>query len=72
MFLIFLSGKPRDFFLIHVDFQSKYFREVKQIQAYCFQTLIGNVGGYIGLFVGYTIKEIPTLLKMVYDRVKKI
>ena len=38
-----------------MDFQSKYFREVKQIQAYSFQTLVGNVGGYIGLFVGYEV-----------------
>ena len=52
--------------LIKVNFLSGHFKEIKQIRAYNVQSLIGNAGGYIGLFLGYTLKEMPSLLKTMY------
>ena len=42
------------------------FKEIKQIRAYNVQSLIGNAGGYVGLFVGYTVAELPALLAIAY------
>ena len=52
--------------VIKVNFLSGHFKEIKQIRAYNVQSLIGNAGGYIGLFLGYTLKEMPSFLKMIY------
>ena len=35
------------------------------------QDLIGNVGGYIGLFLGYSFLQIPEFLILVYLRAKR-
>ena len=35
------------------------------------QALIGNVGGYIGLCLGYTILQIPEYLQAVFHRYKE-
>ena len=67
----FFLGKPDDFFVFRILFRSPLFKEIKQIQAYSVETLVGNVGGSIGFFLGYAIKEIPTFLHKIYKVVKK-
>ena len=52
--------------LIKMNFLSGHFKEIKQVRAYNVQSLIGNAGGYIGLFLGYTLKEMPSFLKIIY------
>ena len=32
-------------------------------------TLVGNIGGYVGLFLGVSVSQIPELLLKVYRRV---
>ena len=58
-----------DFFVLNINFQARTFKEIKQVRAYNAQTLVGNAGGYIGLFLGYTIREIPTFLRYIYQKV---
>ena len=70
--LIPLLGKPDDFFLVIIHFQAPVYKEIKQIRAYNLQTLVGNAGGYIGLFLGYTIKEIPVFLRKLFETAKAI
>ena len=48
------DGFGSDFFRVALDYPNHY-RETKMIQAIDFQTVIGNAGGYIGLFVGKMI-----------------
>ena len=61
-----MIGYSDDFFVLNVNFKAPTFKEIKQVRAYNAQTLIGNAGGYIGLFLGYTLKEIPTFLRNLY------
>ena len=35
------------------------------------QTLIGNVGGYIGMCLGYSLLQIPNFVLLVTDKIKK-
>ena len=35
------------------------------------QALIGNVGGYIGLCLGYSIWQLPNLLLFIYQKIRK-
>ena len=55
-----------DWFKIRLWFRSNKFMEIKQIRAYNFQTLVGNGGGYIGLFLGCTIIELPSMISSAY------
>ena len=56
--------------LIKMNFLSGHFKEIKQVRAYNVQSLVGNAGGYIGLFLGYTLKEMPFFLKTLYGFTK--
>ena len=62
------NKEGRGWFRITVNFDKNEFKEIKQVRAYSAQSLIGNAGGYVGLFVGYTIAELPALFDMLYTR----
>ena len=49
----------------------KGYLEIVQERAYTFTTLVGNVGGYMGLFLGYAILHFPKLLSNMAESIKK-
>ena len=59
-------------FRISVDIIGKTFKNIEQNRAYTFQTLIGNAGGYVGLFIGTTISELPYLIFLGYKNIAQI
>ena len=59
-------------FRITLRYPGNTYKIIKQIRAYSAQSLIGNAGGYVGLFVGYTIAELPLLLMATYTKLKNI
>ena len=46
------------------------FQEFKQTRAMDWQALMGNVGGYVGTFLGYTILQIPNVLRKLYEKIQ--
>ena len=58
-------------FRVSVIYEKQTYREIRQVRAYSVQSLVGNVGGYIGLFVGYSLLQIPELFKNVYNSIIK-
>ena len=47
---------PNDsYFGVTVRFPELDFKETKQIKAFDFNDLLGHIGGYIGMFLGYTL-----------------
>ena len=61
-----------DWFKVRLWFRSNRFMEIKQIRAYNLQNLVGNGGGYIGLFLGYSIVQLPSMIISAYSRLKRI
>ena len=61
-----------DWFKVRLWFRSNRFMEIKQIRAYNFQNLVGNGGGYIGLFLGYSIVQLPSIITTTYCRLQKM
>ena len=50
-----------------------YPEEVKTIEMHKevdFHSLVGNIGGYLGLFMGYAIVQIPALIFLIVDCIK--
>ena len=51
--------------LFIIDFIEPNFKEIKQVKAFGIESLIGNVGGYIGLFLGFSIIQLPIFFAQV-------
>ena len=61
---------------VKINFEAQLFREITEVPAYTIHTLIGNVGGYIGLFLGFSLKEMPrailSLIKNAHNKATKL
>ena len=45
--------------------------EIEQTQALGGLALFGNVGGYVGIFLGVALMQMPDLLEHVYKKIFK-
>ena len=63
--------KHRHWKRITIIFQEQFVKETVQHKAYCLQSLIGNAGGYVGLFIGTAAYDIPTLLTSFFSKFQK-
>ena len=59
-------------FEIKIDILTDTFKEIKQVRAYSGQSLVGNMGGYLGLFLGYALLGVPSLVLAAWSNVKKL
>ena len=59
-------------FRISVDIIGKTFKNIEQNRAYTLQTLVGNAGGYVGLFIGTTVAELPYVMFLGYKKILQI
>ena len=50
-------------FQVLLDFQGDTYMEITQTRAYDGQSLVGNAGGYIGLFLGVALIQLPTSIR---------
>ena len=46
---------------ITVHHRQTSFKEIEQIRAYNIRSLVGDMGGYMGLFLGYALLNFPSL-----------
>ena len=72
MYVILLLGFTNDsYFTFWVFYRQTSFREITQIRAYDLDSLYGNIGGYMGLFLGYALLNLPTMFFILYGYIKK-
>lgn len=50
------------FFIIHKTHGNSIFNEMIQTKAYTLDDLVGTIGGFIGLFLGYALIQLPDLI----------
>ena len=63
---------PNDtYFKVKIQFEDSMFMEIKHVRAFDIQNLIGNAGGYLGLFTGYALLQVPNLVVFVVNRIYK-
>ena len=58
-------------FEIRLEIQTDSFKEIRQKRAYSPQNLIGNLGGYLGLFIGFTLLDLIKCMKLFSSGVRK-
>ena len=47
---------------IEIGYDDRYYAEILQLQDFGAQDFISNLGGFIGIFLGYSMMQIPDLL----------
>jgi hypothetical protein len=57
------------YFKVAVEFDDSSFMEIKHVRAFDVQSLIGNSGGYLGLFTGYALWQIPHLINFTIQKI---
>ena len=50
--------------LIEIMYLDKYYEEISEIKDFGFEDLISGAGGFIGIFLGYSMMQIPQLMGM--------
>ena len=48
------------------------FNQVEQTRAYNIDNLIGEIGGYLGLFLGYALAQIPSTILFLVNCIQKV
>jgi hypothetical protein len=57
---------------IVVGFKSFNYKEIKHIKDFTIESWVGNVGGYIGLFLGCAIWEVPNFIEFLFRKLKRM
>ena len=53
--------------LLVINFERAVYREISNFRSYNLEGLVGNGGGYVGLFLGCAVWQIPDLANFVYN-----
>ena len=60
-----------EWFMIEFLILTNKFKEIKQIRKYSVQSLVGNLGGYIGLCLGYALLNLPAVIMGIWKQMKQ-
>ena len=70
--LIIFRLKNESYFVIGQTYRQTQFRDTIQTRAYSFEALVGNIGGYAGLFIGYALAQFPTSVASLFNYLRKL
>lgn len=59
-------------FKVSLQIEDATFMNIQHVRAFDAQSLIGNAGGYLGLFTGYALLQIPSLFNFVLRCLQKL
>ena len=65
------NSAPNGSFVIKQIYYQTRFTDKMQTRAYTIDDLVGTCGGYIGLFLGYAVVQLPKLIEVLYHTIKK-
>ena len=58
------------YFAVYLYFPRASFKNIVLVRAFDIQTLIGNAGGYIGLFLGNTLLQLPGFVYYLWKKLR--
>ena len=56
---------------MQLNFKLSYYEEIIHVRAFDTQNFIGNVGGYIGMFLGASLWQLPVFIKFISNSLSK-
>ena len=66
------NSKETQQFKVAIEFEDSTFMKIEHVRAFDIESLIGNSGGYLGLFTGYALLQIPSLIRFISNSIEKI
>ena len=57
---------------MQLNFKLSYYEEIIHVRAFDTQNFIGNVGGYIGMFLGASLWQLPVFIKFISNSLSKL
>ena len=64
------SSYDESYFNFEVIHRQTQFKEIRQIRAYDVESLYGDIGGYMGLLLGYSVLNFPAMIISCYGSIK--
>ena len=49
-------------------YQEQYYQELEYLPDFDAETFISNIGGFVGIFLGYSMMQFPELLSIAFSR----
>ena len=46
----------------YFNYQEQYYQELRYLPGFDVETFISNIGGFVGIFLGYSMMQFPELL----------
>ena len=62
---------PENTTRMNIYYRSNSYKEIRQMRAYTINMLVGNIGGFFGLLLGYAFVQLPGLLKSVISGINR-
>ena len=62
---------PENHTQITVYFRNNFYKQIIQVRAYSLMSLVGNVGGFVGLLLGYALVQLPGLISVIHTHFNK-
>ena len=59
-------------FEVILEFTDTTYMEIEQVRDYGIQDVVGDVGGYLGLFLGFALLQIPEVIFTIISWIKDI
>ena len=55
---------------MYIIFKGTTYKEILHIRSFDIESLVGNMGGYIGLFLGFAVWQVPDGIKTILLMIK--
>ena len=65
----FDNGYAGNYFVVYINHPEETYKEIRIVQSFDVETLIGNGGGYLGLCLGYSLLQLPTFVFWIYSKI---
>ena len=56
---------------IRIVFPDETYEEIQNVKDFSFESLWGSVGGFVGIFLGYNLMQLPDLLLNAFKYIKQ-
>ena len=57
---------------INIDYRSKFYQEIENSRDFGFESFWSSVGGFVGIFMGYSILQVPELISNLFTLLRSL
>ena len=64
--------RPGGHIIIKVSYMDDFYQETENVEDFNFESFFSSLGGFVGIFLGYSMMQIPEILCDIPSIVKKL